>query len=212
MDPTAVLCARPGCALLLDCATEELRHIPIKLPGMLFAVFDTGVRHRLAAGEYNKRRAECEQAARLLRATFVSRLTVPLLLRRGHLLTAGQARRVRHVLGENLRTAQFAAALRAGDVNTLGTLLNQSHRGLRDEYEVSCRELDVLQEILTAQKGVAGARMMGGGFGGSVLALATERDFPRVRAATARLYRKATGKRTTGLPLHPGGGAEVVTL
>lgn len=221
MDQIAVLCARAGCALLLDCAAEEIKSVPLVLEGKAFAVFDTGVRHELAAGEYNKRRAECERAARRLGVKFVSEITVAALLRRGHLLSPAQHKRVRHVLSENLRTAQFAAALRSGDTASLGALLSASHAGLRDEYEVSCEELNVLQEMLTItvnrelggrMPAVFGARMMGGGFGGAVIALVRAGAFPRLKALVGERYRKRFGGRAPALLLRPAGGATVVSL
>lgn len=217
MDPTAILCARPGCALLLDCDCGRMVQIPIRLPGWSFAVFDTGVRHSLAAGEYNRRRAECEAAARTLGVKYVSNISAQDILLYGGGLTTSQQKRIRHVTGENLRVAQFAAALKRGAADELGRLLSLSHVSLRDEYEVSCPELDFLQHALTTNlKGrsalAAGARMMGGGFGGSVVALIKTGSFKRVSEVVSQAYRRKFGRSAPGLLLNPGPGAELVKL
>jgi galactokinase len=165
MDQTVVSRARAGSALLLDCATLEVRHVPARLKGWAFAVFDTGVKHQLAASEYNRRRAECERAAETLGAATLRDVTIAQLLKSGERLTPGEHLRARHVLTENLRALQFAAALGRGDVEFLGRLLEDGHLSLARDYQVSCAELDWLQRFLVApggklRGGCAGARMI----------------------------------------------------
>lgn len=145
LDQAACVLGEEGAAILLDCGTLEHRAVPIP-DGATFAVFDSGVRRALADTAYARRRAELE---------------------------AGAPRRVRHVESENARVLDFVAALEGGDLAGCGRLMLESHASLRDDYEVSIPELDALVERALAD-GALGARLMGGGFGGSVLALFEE--------------------------------------
>lgn len=210
MDQTVVGRARAGHALLLDCRSLEVTHVPISLRGYSFAVFDTGVRHKLAGSEYNKRRAECEHAAVVLRKNSLRGVGLEDLLAHAHKLTAHEHKRVRHVLSENLRVAQFAAALTRGDVDELGALLRASHHSLACDYCVSCAELDELVAQLEGRsardRACAGARMTGGGFGGAVVALLKTRAFPEYAAAMAPYARGGA------LLLSPSSGATVTAL
>jgi len=210
MDQTVVGRAKAGHALLLDCHSITVTHVPIALKGYSFAVFDTGVRHKLAGSEYNKRRAECEHAAALMRKQSLRGVSLEDLLRTGNRLTANEHKRVRHVLSENLRVAQFAAALTRGDVAELGALLLASHHSLAEDYCVSCRELDGLVAQLQARsahdRACAGARMTGGGFGGAVVALLKTEAFPEYAKAMARHAKGGS------LLLAPSGGAQVAGL
>lgn len=175
MDQTVVARAKPGHALLLDCSSMAVKHIPIALKDYSFALFDTGVRHKLAGSEYNKRRAECEHAAAIMRHKTLRGVTTDELLKASHKLTGNEHKRVRHVLTENLRVVQFAAALERGDTAELGKLLSLSHESLARDYEVSCGELDAIVDRLARNHrkdgACPGARMVGGGFGGAVVAL-----------------------------------------
>ena len=187
MDQTVVARAESGHALLLDCESVHVCQIPIALKGYSFAVFDTGVRHKLASSEYNKRRAECEHAAKIMKRKTLRDVTVEDLLKYGAKLTANEQKRVRHVMTEDLRVVQFAAALARGDVPELGALLSASHRSLAKDYEVSCVELDTLVDRLAlknaADQACPGARMTGGGFGGAVVALIKTDAFPKYAKA-----------------------------
>ncbi|MGD0090622.1 MAG: galactokinase, partial [Planctomycetota bacterium] len=210
MDQTVVGRAKAGHALLLDCQSMDVRHVPIALKDYSFALFDTGVRHELAGSEYNKRRAECEHAAAVMKRKTLRGVSLEDLLKHAHKLTANEHKRVRHVLSENFRVVQFAAALSRNDVGELGALLLASHHSLAQDYCVSCAELDELVSQLRAKavkdRGCVGARMVGGGFGGAVLALLKTKAFPE--------YAKAMGPYAKGgaLLLAPSGGARVVGL
>jgi galactokinase len=210
MDQTVVGRARAGHALLLDCQSIAVTHVPVALKGYSFAVFDTGVRHKLAGSEYNKRRAECEHAAALMKQRSLRGVTTDALLKAAGRLTANEHKRVRHVLTENLRVVQFAAALARGDVSELGGLLLASHASLARDYEVSCAELDTLVERLQARHAkdgaCPGARMTGGGFGGAVVALLKTEAFPAY-AKAMKPYAKGGS-----LLLSPSVGAGVVRL
>jgi galactokinase len=176
MDQYASALCRAGAGLFLDCRSKETESVPVGDDGFRIVVVDTRVEHELAGSAYNERVRECEEAAerlgRLLddvetlrdvsRDDFVAHAdTLPGVLRR----------RVRHVVTENERVVAAVEALTAGELDALGTLLFESHASLRDDYEVSCAELDAVVTLARQTEGVAGARMTGGGFGGSVVAL-----------------------------------------
>lgn len=210
MDQTVVARAKAGHALLLDCRSLELTHVPIRLKGMSFAIFDTGVRHKLASSEYNKRRAECEHAAKVLGIKFLRETTVDTQLKSLGKLSASEERRVRHIVTEDARVVQFAAALEHGDVGELGYLLKASHTSLMRDYEVSCSELDDLVYELVSpccgKQPCPGARMTGGGFGGAVVALLKTRNFAAYEKAAKEMARGGC------MLLSPGEGAKVMAL
>jgi galactokinase len=185
MDQSASLLCRAGHALLLDCQSLESSQVPFRpgRAGVRVLVIDTRAKHKLADGEYGSRQAECAEAAR--------RLRVP-SLRAVHDVSQLHAlddpvlhRRARHVVTDNLRVRQVTSLLRAsggGDFRSLsevGALLSQSHASLRDDFEVSWPEADVTVEV-AVDAGALGARMTGGGFGGSALALIPEADVDQV--------------------------------
>ncbi len=166
LDQLAVLFCREGSALRIDIAALELSEVPLDLGGWSFAVLDSGARHDNAASGYNQRRRECAEAAGLLGLESLREATLEDVPR----LPEPLDRRVRHVVEENARVDAGAAALAHEDLRELGALLDASHRSLRDLYEVSVLEVE---RAVGAMKGAgaAGARIIGGGFGGSVLGL-----------------------------------------
>ncbi|HBM76505.1 MAG TPA: galactokinase [Verrucomicrobiales bacterium] len=167
MDQLAVNGGIAGHALNIDCRTLEITQAPI--PRHLAAVIvDSKVKHALADGEYAKRRADCEEAAGFFGVEFLRDVTMETLDAAQKELGGRIHRRARHVISEIDRVSQFAAALEAGDTVRAGVLMAASHRSLRDDYEVTCQELDSLVE-LACDLGAIGARMMGGGFGGSTV-------------------------------------------
>jgi galactokinase len=164
LDQLAVLCSSAGNAIRIDMRGPEIEAVPLQLGEHALATLDSGAERSLARSGYNERRAECRRAAELLGvaslrdAPGAEGLPPPL------------DRRVRHVLTENERVDAAVAALRAGDLAELGRLLDASHASLRDDYEVSVPEVERAVDACK-QAGALGARIMGGGFGGSVLAL-----------------------------------------
>jgi galactokinase len=175
MDQYAAALGKQGHALLIDCRSLSAELVPLPANARI-VVSDTRVRHALATSEYNLRRAECAEAValfgrsdpaiRALRDVTPDRLHAA----RGE-LSDRVFQRCRHVLSENARVLAARDALRAGDLPTLGALLSESHRSLRDDYAVSCPELDCAVEAALSVPGVYGARMTGGGFGGSIVSL-----------------------------------------
>ena len=175
MDPATSLLGRSGHALLLDCATEESRLVPLP-PGLAIVVFDSGIRHELEHSGYADRRRELERGLAALGGR--SPAAVSLAEAEAGARAAGvddtAARRLRHVVSENERVRRCVAALEqpgGADLATLGTLFREGHESLRRDFEVSTPELDLLVE-LAYESGAAAARMTGGGFGGSIVTLA----------------------------------------
>jgi galactokinase len=205
LDQAASRLGRSNAALLLDCRSLAYEYVPFDFPDLALAVFDTGVAHTLSASGYNERRRECEEAVALLAAA-VSRVqpgrTIHALrdVTRADLVAFGDAlpptilRRVRHVVGENERVLDALAALRAGDDAALGSLIAASHASLRDDFAVSCAELDAAVRIAADVRGVLGARMMGAGFGGSALILVQKTALADLGASLARAYPAETSR------------------
>ncbi|MFZ5897401.1 MAG: galactokinase [Myxococcota bacterium] len=172
-------------ALLIDCRSLEPTRVPFELSNACLLVCDTRVKHQLASSEYNVRHAECRQAQQALAAVLpnVSALRdvgSEALQRNSHVLSPILLRRSRHVVTENERTLIAAAALRRGDLREMGRLMVDSHRSLRDDFEVSCPELDAAVDAALAVPGVFGARMTGGGFGGCTITLVEQRSLSEV--------------------------------
>jgi galactokinase len=167
MDQLAAALATPDCALLIDC--RSLVRLPVPVPASCeLAVIDSGLRHSLASGDYNRRRAECERAAELLGVGLLSDVAPADPRIDG--LPAPLDRRVRHVTAETLRVAAAVESMLQDDVAALGRLLDESHESQRELFEVSTPEVDRLV-ALTRESGALGARLTGGGFGGAVVAL-----------------------------------------
>ena len=211
MDQYISCCAVEGSALLLDCRSLVSRKVAID-PNARLVICDTMVRHQLASDEYNSRREDCERAVAALSTRFdgVSALrdvTFAQLMRHADAMPEFVFRRARHVVGEIDRTLRAAAALDAGDLKECGRLMYLSHESLRDDYEVSCAELDLMVEIARGLPGVYGARMMGGGFGGCTINLVAASRADAFAQAMADRYRAATGVMPPILTCVPGPGA-----
>ena len=194
MDQFASANGIDGGAMLLDCAT--LKAEPVRLPGEAgFLLVDSMVRHAHVEGEYSARREDCETAARILgvaRLGLVKQADLAGALRR---LPPGPAKRCRHVVGENGRVRRAAAAMARDDLAALGALMNQSHTSLSDDMQVSTPQVDRLAAIAQQAPGVFGARMMGGGFGGCVIALVDAARAGSASEAIQNTYGAAIGKR-----------------
>jgi galactokinase len=201
MDQFIAALGRADHALLIDCRTLETQAIPVDTTETLVVICDTRVKHELSASEYNMRRAECEQGVELLRRAGLANIRALRdvseadLERYGNVLPDVVGRRCRHVVTENARTLDASAALREGRLEEMGRLMLASHESLRRDYEVSCRELDVLVEIATTSLADAtlGARMTGGGFGGCTVNLVRRDRLENFRETITREYNDATG-------------------
>ena len=197
MDQMISVLGQAGHALLIDCRSLESRAIPIPI-GVKLVISDTGVRRGLASSEYNTRRGQCEEGVALLRQalpgiTALRDVTPAQLEAHKDLLPGEVYRRCRHVVTEDARVLDAVKAMEAGNLAQLGALLNASHESLRDDYEVSCPELDLMVSLARRQPGVYGSRMTGAGFGGCTISLVADdfaRDFVRT---VGRAYEEATG-------------------
>jgi galactokinase len=215
MDQFAATHGQPDRALLLDCADYAYQPAPLP-PACRWVVANTMVRHQLAHGEYNVRRAEAEQLVECMRRLLPHRSRLAeLSIGETHELMEGLpstlARRLRHIVGENRRVHEAFAALGAGNVTLLGQLLLASHESLRADYDVSCRELDVLVEIAQRVPGVAGARMIGGGFGGCTLTLVEAQHAEELVARLRTDYVQITGREPATYICEFGGAGGMVT-
>ncbi len=197
MDQYVSALGRKNHALLIDCRSLEAEQIPFATQEAAIVICDSKVKHQLAASEYNTRRAECEEAVEILRE-FLPGITqlrdvgvgdfekyaedLPTIIRK----------RCRHVVTENERALNAAEALKKNDLTEFGRLMWLSHVSLRDDYEVSCRELDVLVEIASHCEGVLGGRMTGGGFGGSTVNLVRRESVENFTEKIRNEYRRQT--------------------
>ncbi|MFC5722102.1 galactokinase [Streptomyces gamaensis] len=209
MDQTAAACCTAGHVLHLDTRELTRRHVPFgpAAAGLRLLVVDTRVEHDLADGSYAKRRAGCEAAARALGVRALRDVPYASLDDALGALPDGAARRlVRHVVTENDRVARTVALLDAGRPRAVGPLLTAGHASLRDDFAVSCPELDLAVAAANGA-GALGARMTGGGFGGSAVVLVAEEDAERVAKGVAAAFAAAGLRRPRVLTAEPGPGA-----
>ena len=212
MDQYAIALGSRGHAMMLDCRSQDYRLYPLP-PAAKFLVTHSGVNRRLPAGGYNSRRDECASALALLGQVvrglqFLAELTLEQAAAHQALLGDTLFRRCRHVVTENHRVRTACQAMQDADLGLLGSLMNDSHRSLRDDYEVSCPELDALVEIARCCDGVLGSRMMGGGFGGCTISLVRLDAVDEALHYIGREYGKRLGRNPW---MHVVGPAEAVS-
>ena len=198
MDQYAIALSRRGSAMLLDCRYDEIEWVPVA-DTMCFIVADSGVSHKLSDGGLNTRREECEQAVAVIgesvRGVTALRDVSMDVLRESQSQLGGRLyRRARHVVSEIDRVKKSAAALAAGDATSLGQLMNESHRSLCEDFEVNCPETDVLTDLFRDTDGVIGARQMGAGFGGCVLALVEPAQAQSISKAVSAQWQSHVGR------------------
>jgi galactokinase len=197
MDQFIAVFGRSAHALLLDCRSLDYEVLPIP-SNVRLVISNSMVKHELAAGEYNRRREDCETGVRIFQKLLpnvkaLRDVTLADLEKFKDQLPERVYHRCRHVITEDDRVISAAAALRAGDLQHFGKMMNESHRSLRYDYEVSARELDLLVAIASTVDGVYGTRMTGGGFGGSTITLVKSDAAENFQATIADSYRKQTG-------------------
>ena len=191
MDQMISAAGRAGHALLIDCRSLETEPVPLP-PDSVAVVMDTATRRGLVDSAYNERRAQCEEAAAHFGVKALRDVDPQTFKARAAGLNPLPRKRARHVINENDRTLAAVAALRAGDAVTFGRLMNASHVSLRDDFEVSSAELNIMVELAQAQDGCYGARMTGGGFGGCAVALARSTQVSEFAEAVAGAYQAKT--------------------
>jgi galactokinase len=197
-----------GHALFLDCRSLAYERAPLP-PDVAFLLVDSTVRHRLVDGGYAARRNDCETAAERL-GVRVLRDASHAMLAKGD-LSERVMRRARHVISENERVVATAKALVAADLSKVGRLMNLSHASLRDDFDVTCRETDILADIASQTSGVYGARQMGGGFGGAVLALVDTDGVETASRTICEAYRAQTGIAAPSFVCRIADGAHEIT-
>jgi len=198
MDQFASLFGKAGHVVRLDCRSLQYEYFPFDTSACHIVLCDTGVKHSLADSEYNTRRQECERGVETLRGHYPSMeslrdATLEQIERHRAELGDVVYRRCRYVVAENQRVLTACQHLVEGNLIAVGQDMYASHLGLRDEYQVSCRELDVLVEIARAAPGVFGARMMGGGFGGCTINLVIPDQVDAFIQTATEGYKRATG-------------------
>ena len=197
MDQFIACYGHAGNALKLDCRSLEYDLLP--LPGQVSLVIcNTMVKHELAGGEYNTRRAECEEGVRLISRSLpnvgsLRDVSLADLERHASGIPEVIYKRCRHVVTENARVAEAADALERGDLPTFGRLMADSHHSLRNDYQVSCSELDLMVDLAKAQPGVFGTRMTGGGFGGCTISLVASNSVEEFAQNVRAEYQRFTG-------------------
>jgi len=207
MDQYVSLFAEREHAVLIDCKNLVHELVPVDNERAEFVVCNTGVKRELGASEYNKRRAHCEEAAKALGVRLLRDVTPEDFEARSGLLSDIVRKRARHVITEDVRTRKAVEALKNGDLDEVGRQMNASHESLRSDYEVSCRELDIMVEIARSIEGTYGARMTGAGFGGCTVNLVAKERVEEFTAAIEREYPKRTGIRPTVLVTTAADGA-----
>lgn len=217
MDQFASAFAAAGHALLIDCRSLETVQIPLEIGDTVIAVCNTRIKHELASSEYNTRRRECEIGVQILREKLpeISSLRdvgEEDLEKYQNLLPENIKRRCRHVITENRRTLEAVECFRRNEMEKAGRLMNASHESLRTDYQVSCRELDKLVEIARSVKGVFGARMMGGGFGGCTINLVRKADFERFENEILQKYQSAYGITPSVFKVKASDGAREISV
>jgi galactokinase len=213
MDQFISVMGRENRILLLDCRSRKPELVPMTDPSVAVLIINTNVKHELTGSEYPARRKQCEAAAKILGVPSLRDATTGLLEKARDKMDKVVFRRARHVIGEIERTVHAAEGVRASNWPAVGRLMYASHRSLRDDYEVSCQELDAAVEIAEAigiTGGVYGCRMTGGGFGGCAVALVKSDAVEAISKKIAADYKKKTGIEATIFVSRPAAGATVI--
>jgi len=215
MDQFASALGREGHLLLLDCRSQQLEHVPMIDPAVSVMIAHSGVRRELAAGEFALRRGRCEEAADALGVELLRDATLERLEAAKARLPDETFRRARHVVTEDARTTEAVRMIQQGRWSAVGELMYGSHASLRDDFEVSCPELDALVEIcrgLGEAGGVYGSRLTGGGFGGCTVSLVATEAVDAVGKTLRRTYREQIGLGAVVFVSRPAAGAAILPM
>ena len=215
MDQFACMMGKKDHFIFLDCRTLDYNYIPARLGDYRLVLVNSGVTHSLSDSAYNQRREECRQGVSILRRFFpefgsLRDATLRQLEAVRHEMAEPVSNRCQYVIEENARVLKAVDALQHSDMQTLGNLLCDTHEGLRDLYEVSCPELDFLVDTAATLPGVAGARLMGGGFGGCSLNLVQKEAVPEVISQLTGAYRDRFGREAASVETGLGDGVRLL--
>jgi galactokinase len=213
MDQFTSVMGQTDQLLLLDCRSTEIQMVPLKDPDVAVLIINSNVKHELTGGEYAERRRQCEMAAEKMGAASLRDASHAMLEQNSPEMEPVLYRRARHVIDENRRTEEAAQGIVQGDWDRVGELMYASHTSLRDDYEVSCAELDLLVELARrhGRSGrVIGSRMTGGGFGGCTVSLVRKDHLQDLAAAIRDDYHRETGIIPTIFTTRPAQGAQIV--
>jgi len=222
MDQFASAMGRRDHLLLLDCRSQQISHVPLQDDSIAVLIVNSNVRHELSDGGYAQRRSQCEQAAAMLGVSSLRDATMADLAAAQTRMEPVNYRRARHVISEIQRTTEAAAAVEAAQWDDVGKAMYESHASLRDDFEVSCAELDLLVELARGisegqasdvlRDSVIGCRMTGGGFGGCVVSLVKKHLASKVAAEISKRYELKTGIAATAFITRPADGAKAWLL
>lgn len=219
MDPFISALGRADSALLIDCRSLAFRAVPLKLDelGLAIVITHSGVRRELRSGDYNARRTECQEGVALLAKKLkrpelksLRDVTAAEFKKSEKALPPLLAKRCRHVITENNRVLDGVEALEKADLNSFGALMNASHASLRDDFEVSCPELDALVQLSQAHPGVLGARMTGAGFGGCTVAIIAKEAIAGFESTVLPAYAAKSGQKPDMFVCRAVAGASVL--
>lgn len=215
MDQFAIFTSRPDHVQLLDCRTLESTYLSLPPDGPSWYIVDSGVQHDLVDSPYNQRREACDRITQLAQNEGFSVRALRDLTHNQLALLAPKANpadveKAHFVLDENARVWRMVDVLKRRDWNLAGELIYQSHQGLRDLYRVSCPELDTIVETLMSSPGIHGARLMGAGFGGSVLVLGDHNRFEAAWVTLDEIYTYRHGIQFTSYPVHLDRGVHIL--
>ncbi|WP_152285625.1 galactokinase [Flavicella marina] len=215
MDQFAVVKGKKDHFILLDCDTLEYKTIPAAMKSNVLLLLNTNVSHNLADSAYNERRAQCESALEIIQSKYpqvktLVEATEEMVEEFKEELGEDRVKRATHVIQEQKRVEATVEALKNNDFELVGDLLNQSHDGLQNLYEVSCPELDFLAAYARKDDRVLGARMMGGGFGGCTINLIDEKNVDSFVADAAKAYKEACNLELTPIPVKTNNGVQKI--
>ncbi|MFA9404827.1 MAG: galactokinase [Anaerolineales bacterium] len=192
MDQTIVAAGEEGHALMIDCRNLELQSVPLPA-GTVVVILDTNTRRGLIDSAYNERRAQCEAAAAFFEVAALRDVSPEMFESHKEELEPTTRKRSKHIIYENQRVLDAVDALRRGDAESFGRLMNESHVSMRDDFEISRREMDIMVAFAQSEAGCLGARMTGGGFGGCAIALVDEGHAERFSYVVGNKYEEQTG-------------------
>ena len=208
---SSVLCKQDH-VLLLDCRSQTFEQVPFMNEDISVLITNSGVKHSLADGEYALRRKQCEDAAAALKTDSLRDVTLEDLMKQKDAMDDRVFRRGHHVITEISRTGLAAEAMKSGQWERLGQLMYESHESLSTDFEVSCKELDLLVDLASKTEGVLGSRMTGGGFGGCTVTLVKTDQLESVMSAIAAGYQSETGIEPAMFATNPSEGAHTVSM